>query len=151
MNVLAISPVLVPLLTVVATTLAQKRPTLQAVLSYIGIAVFLGCAIALVDSAHHGSQAQAVFGGWGAPFGIEFDIDRTSAAMILITAIMGVASLVFMASDADTEPRHPLMLPLLHGVLVGVGGAFATADLFNLYVWFAVSYTHLTLPTNREV
>lgn len=138
MSVLAVSPVLIPLLTVVATTFAQKRPGLQTTLSYVGIALFLGCAIALVDSAHHGMQAQAVFGGWGAPFGIEFDIDRTSAAMILITAIMGVACLVFMASDADTEPRHPLLLPLLHGVLAGVGGSFATADLFNLYVWFEV-------------
>jgi multicomponent Na+:H+ antiporter subunit D len=26
----------------------------------------------------------------------------------------------------------------VHGLLVGVGGSFATADLFNLYVWFEV-------------
>ncbi|MBS3998176.1 MAG: Na+/H+ antiporter subunit D [Hydrogenophaga sp.] len=138
MSVLAVSPVLVPLATVVATTLAQKHARLQTLLSFLGIAVFFACAVALVASAHGDAPAQAVFGGWGAPFGIEFFIDRTSAAMILITATMGLASLVFMGSDADTEPKHPLMLPLLHGVLVGVGGSFATADLFNLYVWFEV-------------
>jgi multicomponent Na+:H+ antiporter subunit D len=49
---------------------------------------------------------------------------------------MGAASLLFLASDADTQPQHPLLLPLVHGLLAGVGGAFATADLFNLYVWF---------------
>ncbi|WP_180684074.1 complex I subunit 5 family protein [Tepidicella baoligensis] len=138
MSVLAVSPVLVPLVTVVATTLAQKRPGLQNVLSYVGMLLFFGCAVALVDTAHHGVAAQAVFGGWGAPFGIEFHVDRTGAAMVLITAIMGLASLVFMASDADCEPRHPLLLPLMFGVLAGVGGSFATADLFNLYVWFEV-------------
>lgn len=136
--VLAVSPVLVPLITVVLTTLTQKRPTVQTFLSFLGIAVFFGCALALVGAAHSNVPAQSVFGSWGSPFGIEFFVDRTSAAMILITTIMGIASLVFMASDADTEPRHPLLLPLIHGVLVGVGGAFATADLFNMYVWFEV-------------
>jgi multicomponent Na+:H+ antiporter subunit D len=123
---------------VVATTLAQKRPGLQQGIAYLGMLLFFGCAVALVDSAHHGQAAQTVFGGWGAPFGIEFRVDRTSAAMVLITAIMGLASLVFMSSDADCEPRHPLLLPLTFGVLAGVGGSFATADLFNLYVWFEV-------------
>jgi len=138
MSVLAVSPVLVPLVTVVLTTLTQKQPRVQTFLSFLGIALFFVCAIALVQGAHSGFPVQAVFGGWGSPFGIEFFIDRTSAAMILITTIMGIASLVFMLSDADTEPKHPLLLPLLHGILVGVGGSFATADLFNLYVWFEV-------------
>lgn len=138
MSVLAVSPVLVPLVTVVLTALTQKWPKVQVFFSFLGIAMLFGCALALVADAHRGVPAQAVFGGWELPFGIEFLIDRTSAAMILITAIMGIASLVFMLSDADTEPKHPLLLPLLHGVLVGVGGSFATADLFNMYVWFEV-------------
>lgn len=138
MTLLAASPVVVPLATVVVTALAHKRPRLQHVLSYVGMLLFFACTLALVESAHHDLPTQAVFGGWGAPFGIEFFIDRTSAIMLLITAIMGLASLVFLASDADCEPRHPLLLPLMFGVIAGVGGSFATADLFNLYVWFEV-------------
>ncbi len=138
MSALAVSPVLVPLVTVVATTLAQRRPGLQQAISHAGGWVLLACALALVAQASDGRPAQAVFGGWGVPFGIEFLVDRLGAALVLIAAIMGVAALLFMASDADTQPRHPMLLPLLHGVLVGVGGSFATADLFNLYVWFEV-------------
>jgi multicomponent Na+:H+ antiporter subunit D len=138
MSVLAVTPVLVPLATVVATALTQRQPRLQRAFSYGGVLLLLACSLALVAGASAGQPAQAVFGGWGAPFGIEFLVDRTGAALVLITALMGAASLLFLASDVDTGPAHPLLLPLLHGVLAGVGGSFATADLFNLYVWFEV-------------
>jgi len=138
MSLLVVTPVVVPLLTVVATTLAQHKPGLQRGLSYAGIVVFLVCALALVAAADAGQPLSVAFGNWEAPFGIEFAIDRTSAALVLITALMGAAALLFLASDADTQPQHPLLLPLVHGVLIGVGGSFATADLFNLYVWFEV-------------
>ena len=65
-------------------------------------------------------------------------MDRTAAALVAVTALAGTASLLFLASDADPGERHPLMLPLLFGVIAGTGGAFVTADLFNLYVWFEV-------------
>lgn len=138
MSWLAASPVLVPMATLVAAALVQKRPAAQTWVSYVGLIIFLACALALTAEAHQGTAVRSVFGDWGAPYGIEFYVDRLSAAMLLITAIMGLASLVFLASDADTLPRHPLLLPLMHGLLLGVGGSFATADLFNLYVWFEV-------------
>ncbi len=138
MTALVVTPVLVPLATVVLTTLAGRRPAAQQALSFAGIAVFVTCAIALVALAGADRPADAAFGGWAAPYGIQFHVDRTGAALVLITALMGAASLLVLASDADTQPRHPLLLPLVHGALAGVGGAFATADLFNLYVWFEV-------------
>jgi len=137
MTLLVVTPVLVPLATVVLTAMAHGRPRLQQGLSFAGIAVFFACAVGLVVAAAADQPAVAAF-GWPAPFGIEFHIDRTGASLVLITALMGAASLLFMASDADPGPQHPLLLPLLHGMLAGVGGAFATADLFNLYVWFEV-------------
>jgi len=138
MSALVITPVLVPLATAVLTTLTGRHPRAQQALSFAGVAAFLACALALVALAAADRPAEAAFGGWAAPFGIQFVIDRTGAVLVLITALMGAASLLFLASDADTEPHHPLLLPLVHGLLAGVGGAFATADLFNLYVWFEV-------------
>lgn len=138
MTALVITPVLVPLATVVLTTLASRRPALQRAISLVGVLVFLACAIALVVTAAADEPARAAFGNWVAPFGIEFHLDRVGAALVLVTAMMGAASLLFLASDADSGAYHPLLLPLVHGVLAGVGGAFSTADLFNLYVWFEV-------------
>ena len=138
MTALVVTPVLVPLATAALATLASRRPALQQVVSAAGILAFLGCALALLVQAATDQPAQAAFGGWAAPYGIEFRLDRTGSALVLITALMGAASLLFLASDADGGHRHPLVLPLLHGLLAGVGGAFATADLFNLYVWFEV-------------
>ena len=137
-NLLAVTPVLVPLLTAALTALASGRAGLQKALSFAGALALLGCGLALVGAAGSGTPAQSAFGGWALPFGIGFYIDRLGAAMVLITAIMGLTSLVFLESDADPGHASPLRLPLIHGLLAGVGGAFATADLFNLYVWFEV-------------
>lgn len=134
----AVAPVLVPLGTAMLATVAQRRPGLQQAISFAGIAALTVCALVLVAQASSGAPAVAQFGGWVAPFGIEFAVDGTGAALVLITALMGAASLLFLVSDADPGPRHPMLLPLVHGVLAGVGGSFCTADLFNLYVWFEV-------------
>ena len=137
-SLLAVTPVLVPLATALATVLAGRRAGLQRALSFAGLAAFALCAAALVAQAAGGTPATAAFGGWAAPFGIEFVVDRIGAVLILVTALMGAASLLFLEGEADPGPAHPLLLPLVHGLLAGVGGSFATADLFNLYVWFEV-------------
>ncbi|HZH08192.1 MAG TPA: Na+/H+ antiporter subunit D, partial [Lautropia sp.] len=138
MSFLAATPVLVPLATAALTTLASGRTRLQVGLSFAGVVIFLGCSVGLVASSATGGSAEMAFGGWAAPYGIQFRLDRLGSVLVLVTALMGAASLLFMSSDADPAPRHPMLLPLLHGTLAGVAGAFSTADLFNLYVWFEV-------------
>jgi len=133
---LAVAPVVVPLLTALLTTLTRQRAGTQQAISFAGIALLAGCALGLVQLAAAGSPAQFPAGGWPAPFGIEIAADRTSALLVLVSALLGAASLVFLAGDL--EPRHPMLLPLVHGLLAGVGGSFCAADLFNLYVWFEV-------------
>lgn len=136
MTALAVAPIVVPLLTALLTALTGRRAGLQQAISFAGIAVLMACSLGLVHLAAEGSPAQLSAGGWPAPFGIEIAVDRTSALLVLVCALLGAASLVFLAGDS--EPRHPMLLPLLHGLLVGVGGSFCAADLFNLYVWFEV-------------
>lgn len=139
MSALAATPVLVPLATAALATLTAGRPRWQQGVSAAGAAVFTACALGVTLLAASGQPVQVAFGSWAAPYGIAFHLDRLGSVLVLVTALMGVAALLFLASDADPGPRHPLLLPLLHGTLAGVAAAFSTADLFNLYVWFEVT------------
>ena len=71
MSWLAASPVLVPMATLVAAALVQKRPAAQTWVSYVGLIIFLACALALTAEAHQGTAVRSVFGDWGAPYGID--------------------------------------------------------------------------------
>ena len=135
---LVTAPLLVPLGTALVTLLAAEQPRLQRALSLAGVFALLAASLALLAQVESQGTVRVAFGGWEAPFGIEFAADRLGASMAVITAIMGAATLVFQFSDADPAPHSPTLLPLVHALLAGVGGAFLTADLFNLYVWFEV-------------
>jgi multicomponent Na+:H+ antiporter subunit D len=80
--------------------------------------------------------ARAAFGGWPAPFGIEFAVDRTGAVLVLVTALMGAASLLFLASDADPGAAAPAAAAAGARPAGRRRRRVRTADLFNLYVWF---------------
>ncbi len=103
----------------------------SAVLNLI-VAVFL-----TQNTISHGIQVVA-FGQWQAPFGIVFVADHFSAAMVMITAIIGAISVFYAMADLRLKPSYGSYHALMHVLLAGVYGAFLTGDIFNLYVWFEV-------------
>lgn len=132
----AILPVLVPLTTALVTVLASRRPRLQSALSFAGALALCVVAGDLLVTVDGGRVPETILGGWSAPFGIALRVDRLSAALVAISSLLALAT--FSALTSEREPRAPMLLPLLHGLMAGVCGAFVTADLFNLYVWFEV-------------
>ncbi len=140
MNFLVVSPVLVPLLTAALTALLASRAALQRGVSLLGAGISLLCSASMVYLAAQGQPLQVTFGIWAQPYGIGFSVDRLSAIMLLIASLIGLVSLIFLAGDttAGNSGRFAMQIPLMHGLLAGVGGTFATADIFNLYVWFEV-------------
>ncbi len=135
---LLIAPVIVPLGIALMTAMLGGQPRARQALSLLGALALLGCAIALMVRVIEGGTLRGSFGGWDAPVGIEFAADPLGASMVLITAVMGVACLLFQRSDADPAPERATLHPLIHALLASVGGAFLTADIFNLYVWLEV-------------
>lgn len=134
-SLLPAAPLLVPLSTALVAALLARRPGVQRLVSFGGACAALASALALLSRASTGEVQRVAFGRWPAPFGIEFAVDRLGAALVAVSALLGLAVLVYQESDADPAPRGPWLVPLVHGLLAGVGAAFATGDLFNLYVW----------------
>jgi multicomponent K+:H+ antiporter subunit D len=75
-------------------------------------------------------------GNWQAPFGIVLVVDRLSALMLVLTGIIGVSALLFAMARWDSAGSS--FHALFQIQLMGLYGAFLTADLFNLFVFFEV-------------
>jgi multicomponent Na+:H+ antiporter subunit D len=78
-------------------------------------------------------------GRWLPPFGISFTADATGAAFALAAAFVTLMVLVFVHAAPPAPPSRPGFFALVLLLLAGIGGAFLTGDLFNLYVWFEVT------------
>ena len=134
---LVLSPLLVPLATALLIALLHRQPVrVRRTVSLAGALLLAFCAGALLIAVEQTGRLSLAVGGWPLPYAIELAADRLSAALVFITAVLGVAVLLYQTSRADSAPETPTLHPLLHGLLAAVGAAFVTADLFNLYVWF---------------
>ncbi|MGX1743494.1 monovalent cation/H+ antiporter subunit D [Bosea sp. NPDC055353] len=141
---LLIVPILLPLITGAALLLIDElRHTLKALISVASTVLLLVTAIALMrlaDGVPGGSAALSssyAVANWPAPFAIVLVLDRLSALMLVLTAVLAVAALVF--STARWDRAGPHFHTLLQFLLMGLGGAFLTGDLFNLFVFFEVT------------
>ncbi|PJF11289.1 monovalent cation/H+ antiporter subunit D [Pseudorhodobacter sp. MZDSW-24AT] len=77
-----------------------------------------------------------LLGDRGAPFGIVLVIDRLSAMMLVLTALLALPALIYAAAGWHRQGQH--FHSLFQFLLMGLNGAFLTGDLFNLFVFFEV-------------
>jgi multicomponent Na+:H+ antiporter subunit D len=129
-------PVLIPLLTAVATMLLHQQPRLQRSVSIAGAVILLLNAAWLMEQVSGGELLSVATGNWPLPYAIEFVADRLSGIMVMITALLGLGVLVYEQGMPPSTDESFMMHPLVHGLLAAVCGTVLTADLFNLYVWF---------------
>ncbi|CAH2400795.1 monovalent cation/H+ antiporter subunit D [Mesorhizobium ventifaucium] len=141
---LLVVPILLPLVTGAALLLVDEtRHTLKATVSLASMLLLLGVAMKLMgmaDGAPGGSGALSssyAVANWPAPFAIVLVLDRLSALMLALAAVIALASLVF--SLARWHRAGPHFHTLFQLLLMGLGGAFLTGDLFNLFVFFEVT------------
>lgn len=136
---LIIAPILVPL--VVAALLLffdERQRVVKAMISLASTLILVVVSLALlrIESGPNDFDGVYLLGNWAAPFGIVLVLDALSALMLLLTALLSVAALVFSLARWHAVGAHfHTMFQLL---LVGLNGAFLTGDLFNLFVFFEV-------------
>lgn len=137
-HALLVAPILVPLCSLLLAIILRRHLLAVRVLSLTGTALLLAVGLVLVWQAAQGVVLSGQVGNWQAPFGISLVIDRLSAVMIAISALVALVTLLYgVAKDNDSKIGRDFHL-FIQGLLTGICGAFITADIFNLYVWFEV-------------
>ncbi len=154
---LILAPIALPLLTAgLMLLLREERQRTKVTLNITSTLVGLVVAVLLLVQAKEPSVQTnlGVYlpGNWPAPFGIVLVIDRLSAMMLVLTSTVALATVLFSAARWHRAGVH--FHPLFQFQLMGLAGAFLTADLFNLFVFFeimlAASYGLLLHGSGRE-
>lgn len=134
---LLILPVLIPLLTGALLLLLHRAPmAFKRGLSLLGGGLLLPISVLLLLWADDGQLQVYALGNWQPPFGIMLLLDRLSALMLVVNAILAAAALVYACRGSDEQ--GPNFHALFHFQLLGINGAFLTGDLFNLFVFFEI-------------
>ncbi|WP_068808627.1 monovalent cation/H+ antiporter subunit D [Thauera phenolivorans] len=137
MNHALILPVLLPAVVGALLVLAARHDRVLARVFGVASAVLLLLiAAALLATASDGAIRSYELGAWPAPFGIVLVLDRLSAMMLLLTAVLGLGVLLYAINGWDERGKH--FHPLFQFQLMGINGAFLTGDFFNLFVFFEI-------------
>jgi multicomponent K+:H+ antiporter subunit D len=130
---LAVLPVALPLLAGALTLLLSRHAGGVRAITVVSLSSLLMMSLVLLGQTAGGASWTYMLGDWPAPFGIALAVDRLAALMLTVTAVMGIACR--LAAGTDGSRRFDALLQFQ---LAGLNGAFLTADLFNLFVFFEV-------------
>lgn len=138
---LMLAPIILPMLVAaLMLLLKEEHQSIKVVLNIGATALGLLVAIALLVWADQAGSSTTLGvylpGNWQAPFGIVLALDRLTALMLVLTSSIALASSVFAAARWHKAGVH--FHPLFQLQLMGLSGAFLTADLFNLFVFFEI-------------
>lgn len=133
-----IAPIVVPALVGPIIVLLMRHDLLlQRVAGLASTLGLVGITLALLLAANGGLVESYELGSWPAPFGIVLVLDRLSALMVALTAVLALVVLAYVvASGWDTRGRH--FHALFQFQLLGLFGAMLTGDIFNLFVFFEI-------------
>ena len=138
---LIIAPILLPLLTAACMLLlGEKHRPMKARINLgstlLGLAISITLLLWTQQQTEPASIGVYLPSNWQVPFGIVLVVDRLSALMLVLTGIIANCALLFAMARWDRAGAS--FHALFQIQLMGLYGAFLTADLFNLFVFFEV-------------
>ena len=141
MSHLIVAPILLPLFTAACMLLlGEKHRPLKARINLCSTLIGLCISIALLLWTQQQSSPASIGvylpSNWQVPFGIVLVADRLSALMLVLTGVIASCALLFAMARWDRAGSS--FHALFQIQLMGLYGAFLTADLFNLFVFFEV-------------
>lgn len=130
-------PIIVPALAAAFLLILHRAPIVMKRAIGMGTTVIVAvAALAIFEETRSGAPLVYRLGDWPPPFGIVLVADHLSAFMLLLTASLALAVLLYAVQGWDA--RGKLFHPLFLFQVMGLNGAFLTGDLFNLFVFFEV-------------
>ncbi|WP_022888682.1 Na+/H+ antiporter subunit D [Agromyces italicus] len=150
--------VLLPMLGAATALILGRHRRAQMAVGISVLAAVTGIAAVLLVAVDTSGPAVVYLGAWDAPWGITLVVDRLSAIMLVISAIMLLVVLVYSVGQGIADRHRETPVSIFHPsyliLSAGVFNAFIAGDLFNLYVGFeillAASYVLLTLGGTGE-
>ncbi|RKF20382.1 monovalent cation/H+ antiporter subunit D [Alginatibacterium sediminis] len=135
---LAILPIITPMLMGIILLFARLRENIndQRVIAICGQAIGLLISIVLLRSVLLDGPIVYQLGNWQQPYGIALYVDQLSALLVLLTSLVAFCAQAYSCAGEDKNGAffHPLMM----FQVAGISGAFLTADIFNLFVFFEI-------------
>ncbi len=130
--------IVTPVLAAAACLAAWRIPHVQRGMALVASLAVLALAIALHLGVAEAGPVDLLVGNWPMGMAIRLRADPFATVMVLVVAVLALCVLMFATVELP-EPYVSFGAPPLVLILVmGVCGAFLTADLFNLYVWLEV-------------
>ncbi|PZR54208.1 sodium:proton antiporter [Xylanimonas oleitrophica] len=119
----------------VAAVVPRERGRVRAAVGLTTAALTaLACAVVVGGVATApGHEVRVALAGWEPPLGIVLRADAASAALLVLTTLVGVAVSVTVAVRDDAG-GGPAFWPLWLGLWAALHGVYVTQDLFNAYV-----------------
>lgn len=145
--------VLVPLLSAALALALPGRRRAQQIITVAALSIVMALGLTFMFVVDQQGTLVMQVGGWAAPFGISLVVDRLSALMVAVSAVVLLGVLLFSLGqgleDGDEETPVSIYYPTYLVLGAGVCAAFIAGDLFNLYVGFEIllvaSYVLITL------
>jgi len=153
---LPVLQVIVPLMAA-PICLLLKRAQLVWLFSLITSGLAFLISILLLQQVMATGVISYELGGWQAPWGIEYRIDKLNAFLLLI--ISAISTIVLFAAQTSIEKeipksKHTLFYVLYLLSLTGMLGIVATGDAFNVFVFLEISslsaYALIALGKDRR-
>ena len=138
MTNLLVFPILLPLVSAVLFILVRVRERHAGTVAIAGAVAHLFVSFMLMARVMEYKITVFWMGAWPYPAGICLVADYLSAVMVLITAVIHTAVVVYATKDIETRQIKAGFYPFMQILTAAICGAFLTGDLFNLYVWFEV-------------
>lgn len=142
MKNLPIIIILLPLISaLISIAISNIRIHLGRNVLILSLICALGAAFKMLGFIIEKGPIRYVFGGYKAPYGIEFYVDSVSALVVIVILTIGLLTTLFTISFEVTNKRTIVggAYALIGLLIVGMCGMTMTGDVFNLYVFLEIT------------